>query len=82
MIKLRRTIRRLLDNGIVVEIGPHGIDMRRPYAKKRLSVSWDQIASLSGTKPEEKLIRFAEQEAGKEMIERMKNKGKRCGALA
>ncbi len=68
MINLTRRITRRLPQGVVVEIGPEGLALRRHRGRKRLRIGWDQVASLSGEGDDEQITRLAEKSAGSRQI--------------
>ena len=68
MIEMTKTIVRRLPQGIVAEIGPEGIALRRVRGRRRLRVTWEQIASLAGTQQNETLCRVAEHAGGERFI--------------
>lgn len=74
MIELQRSITRRLPQGIVAEIGPDSISLRRFRGRKRHTVTWEQIASLAGTDPSETLQRAGEHMAGGRHIQSMGGK--------
>jgi len=71
MIELQRTLVRQLPQGIVAEIGPAGVALRRYRGRRRREISWEQIASLSGQADADQIMRVAEQAAGERAIEQM-----------
>ncbi len=71
MIELQRQITRRLPQGIVAEIGPEGVSLRRFRGRKRHTVTWEQIASLTGTSSSEALLWATEQALGSRHIQSM-----------
>jgi len=71
MIEMTRTIVRRLPQGIVAEIGPEGVSLRRVRGRRRLRVTWEQIASLSGTHENDTLCRVDEHAGGERLIKEL-----------
>lgn len=70
MITLTKTIKRRLANGVVVEFGPNGIQLRRYRGRKKLQFSWEQIAALDPVK--ESMCRVAETRLGERVLAKLK----------
>jgi len=64
MIRLTRQTKRLLPQGIVAEIGPAGVALRRVRGRKRHTVTWDQIASLTAKEDDQDICLAAEKRLG------------------
>jgi len=75
---LRKPIARRLPSGLVVEIRPEGVALRRVRGRRRLVVSWEQIASLASEDSAEAIPRATETAAGLRFIKSLYEPAKRA----